>query len=282
MMAAGDRDESHPIQYAHWVWLIPLCVAFGPTLVWLVGRWTDSVWNLGPGLVPLIVGYLVWESLKQDPPREARASAWGFAFVAPALLLLVADTAIETRLMSVLALILMLPGLSLLLFGSAYTFKLRFPLALSCLAVPIPAAFATPLYLVLRFLSSVGAEALVRLTEVPLLRDGTVFYVPAGALIVSDACSGFSALFGIVTVALILCHREPSVGRRVALLVLAPILSVASNILRVAALILLAEWSDMEILTTPVHEISGLLSFVLAFAAMVVVARFPVRDRGTA
>ena len=66
MMAAGDRDESHPIQYAHWVWLIPLCVAFGPTLVWLVGRWTDSVWNLGPGDKPDNVGA---QSLQRVPEQ---------------------------------------------------------------------------------------------------------------------------------------------------------------------------------------------------------------------
>ncbi|MEE2703765.1 MAG: exosortase/archaeosortase family protein [Myxococcota bacterium] len=282
MMAAADRDESHPSQRVHWVWLLPLCLAFGPTVVWLVERWTQSVWNLGPGLIPLIVIYLVRESLKEDPPREPQASARGFLFVVPALLLLIADTAIETRLISVVALILMLPGLSLLLFGTGYTRKLLFPLVLSWLAVPIPAGFATPLYGLLRSLSSVGAEALVRLTDLPVLRDGTAFYVPAGALVVSDACSGFSALFGIVTVALILCHREPSVARRVALLVLAPIVSVASNTLRVAALILLAEWSDMRILSTPVHEVSGLLSFALAFAVMAAVAWFPPRSGRTA
>ena len=91
---------------------MPFCLAFGPTLLWLVQRWTQSVWNLGPGLIPLIVLYLVRETLKEDPPGEARTSVWGFAFVVPGLLLLIADTAIETRLLSVVGLLLSLPGLS--------------------------------------------------------------------------------------------------------------------------------------------------------------------------
>src|SRR5688500_4233987 len=119
-----------------WVWValgvagVELVALLAPTVAWLYERWTMSVWHNAHGLfIPPLVAYLVYEELKRTRHRPAASSAWGFAFLVPALLLHALDAGMHTQLLSALALVLMLPGLALLLLGVERTRAIAFPLA---------------------------------------------------------------------------------------------------------------------------------------------------------
>ena len=101
-----------------WLWVAPFTLAFAPTFAWLLGRWTDSIFRNGHGIfVPFLMAYLAMDQLKQDRDPQPHASAAGFAFLGASFVLLALDAAIKTELLSAFALVLALPGLSLLLFG---------------------------------------------------------------------------------------------------------------------------------------------------------------------
>ena len=55
----------------------------------------------------------------RGPTCPASSSPWGFASLVPALALQVIDTGMHTELLSAIALVLALPGLSLLFLGVA-------------------------------------------------------------------------------------------------------------------------------------------------------------------
>ena len=141
---------------------LELLVLFAPTVAWLYERWTMSVWHNAHGLfIPPLVAYLVYGELQRTRQRPAASSAWGFAFLVPALLLHALDAGMHTQLLSAVALVVALPGLALLLIGLERTRAIAFPLAFMLFALPIPLAFTEQIHLTLRQLvTAVTSSAL--------------------------------------------------------------------------------------------------------------------------
>lgn len=276
-----------------WLWLAPFTLAFAPTLAWLWERWTDSVFRNGHGIfMPFVLAYLVREYLKQDTDPEPRASAWGFAFLVPALALLALDAAIKAEVLSAIALVLALPGLSLLLLGAKRTRGLIFPLAIAAFMVPIPAGAIDRVVVVLRTITAIGTTWVVPFTGMPIGRMATTLTVPGLTVKVADNCSGYSTLYAAVLTGLILAQLTRSHARRAALLLGAVPLALACNVVRVTALVLLAKYYGADILDTSVHPGSGVVLFGVVILALFAIAgpealratpatgnRTPVSDR---
>src|SRR3954452_18231339 len=72
---------------------VELIALFAPTARWLYGRWTMSVWHNAHGLfIPPLVGWMIWQELKERPALPVGSSRWGFLFLLPALALQIVDT----------------------------------------------------------------------------------------------------------------------------------------------------------------------------------------------
>ena len=114
MMELHDKESSVGNNFLLGVVALLLLLLYAPTAAWLWGRWTISVWQHAHGLLILVVvGYLVWRELWRLRSQPQDASAWGLVFLVPALVLHAIDTGMHTQLLSAAALILALPGLSL-------------------------------------------------------------------------------------------------------------------------------------------------------------------------
>jgi len=244
---------------------IELLTLFGPAVVWLLDRWTVSVWHNAHGIfVPLVAAWLAREELKSRPDLPIESSAWGFVLLVPALALHVLDAGMHTQLLSAVALFLAIPGLSLLLLGRSRTRLLAFPIAFLAFALPIPLAFMEPVHMVLRQIAAHATAALLPMFGVGVFREGTSLYTAAGVIGVGDACSGFSTLYASVTFAALLSYFASSWRASVLVLIAAPIAAVGANLLRVLALTLMVAWGHGWLLDTFVHPLSGLLTFALA------------------
>jgi exosortase len=245
--------------------LTELVLLYGPTLQWLFDRWTMSVWHHAHGLlIPPVVAYFVYQELRERRAVSRASSAWGFAILIPALALHVLDTGMHTQLLSAVSLVLALPGLSLLLVGTERTRAILFPLSFAAFALPIPLAFTEQIHWQLRQIVTAATAAIVPALGVPLFADGTTLHVPQGALQVGDACSGFSTLYAAAAVACLTAYSTPSAGRRLLVLLSAAPLAIAANIVRVILLVMLVVWRGNDILQTPLHPLSGMLTFALA------------------
>ena len=164
---------------AHSVWILLVILVFAPTIYWLWGRWTMSVWHNVHGMfIPFIVAYFIREELRSDQIVDAEQSAWGFLFLIPGLAMIVLDSAIGTQLLSAFGMLVCLPGLSLLLLGSRRTKALTFAWVLAFFMLPIPAAFVERVILLLRKISAAGAEPVIALFGVPVAREGTTSFCP--------------------------------------------------------------------------------------------------------
>lgn len=281
MTVAEATRENRPPRLVHLAWLIPFALVAAPTAAFLWDKWTRSIWVNGHGLfVPLVAGFLAVYALRREPVKQEAPSAWGFVVLVPALLLVAVDSAIKTELLSAAALLLALPGLSLLLLGPHRTRALLFPFLLSFFMLPIPGAFLSRLHLALRLLTAQGSETVLRFFGMPVLGEGTLLHMPNGSFRIIEECSGFAALYAAVTLALVLAYLAES-PRRKLLLLLAPFpLAMASNVLRVVLLAFLAENIDYDVLETPIHVLSGYMTFVLTLAGLFALAeRHPPRER---
>jgi exosortase len=237
-----------------------------------------SVWHNVHGIfIPFVVAYFILKVLRSDQITDADQSAWGFLFLILGLGMIVLDSAIRTQLLSAFGMIVCLPGLSLLLLGSRRTKALAFAWVLCLFMLPIPAAFMEGFILLLRRISAAGAGQVIALFGIPVVRDETMLFMPRANLYVTDACSGFSALYASVTLALVLAYLSPSWPRRVLTLAAAFPIAVACNILRTALLALMMQRWGGGIMDTFLHPASGMLTFAAAAALLTVLSRVGMR-----
>ena len=244
---------------------VELVVLYAPTVAWLWERWTMSVWDNAHGMfIPPLVAYLAYQDLRPLAGRPVSSSRWGWGFVAVALALQMLDAGMHTELLAACSLVLLLPGLSLLLLGVERTRVIAFPLAFSVFALPIPLSFTESIHWQLRLIVVKGIDVLVPMLGVPVFTQGTQVHVAKGILYVADACSGFSTLYAAMAVACLVAYSADSRVKQLVVLAAAAPIAIASNVLRVAILVLLTAWRGPGILETPIHPISGMLTFALA------------------
>ena len=248
-----------------WLLGIELLVLYVPTLIWLWGRWTFSVWHNAHGLlIPPVVAYFVYQELKKRPHLPTSSSPWGFAFLVPAMILQALDAGMHTELLSAASIVVALPGLSLLLIGADRTRAIAFPLLFLAFALPIPLGLTENIHLALRHVATAGTSAVVPLLGIPVFVEGTNLHMARGTLQVADACSGFSTLYAAMAVAFLTAYSTPSPSRRALVLLGAAPIAVASNMLRVILLVVLVVWRGPEVLETFIHPLSGMMTFALA------------------
>jgi exosortase len=267
------------------LWLVAslFIVLFAPTFLWLWERWTMSVWQNGHGiLVAGLVIYLVWGELTKLKPLPISSNVWGFAILIPALMLYMLDTGIHSQLLSGIALVFSLPGFALLFLGTVRTKAILFPLATLLLTLPMPLVFTESLHLALRHVATKSVAFLLKLFGVPVFSTGTLLEVEGGSLMVADACSGFATLYAAMTIAILTAYFCTSTRRRILLILIAAPLAVAVNIARVLVLALMVNWFGLDILATSAHEISGLLTFMVALPIIFYLGQEPIVTPGKA
>ncbi len=274
MDAAADNTAQR--NWLLWLLAILLVMLYAPTILWLLDRWTMSVWHNGHGiLIAGVVGYLVWKELGKLRHLPNSSSPLGFVILVPALLLFILDTGIDSQLLGAAALVLSLPGLAYIFLGRERTHAIMFPLLALFLTLPIPLAFTESLHLILRHIATDAVAWLLPVVGVPVFAHGTMLEIPNGSLQVADACSGFSTLYATITVAVLTAYFCTSIPRRIAVLLIAVPLAIGVNIIRVLVLTLLVHWVGLDILETSAHEISGLLTFVVALPIVFWLGRNP-------
>jgi exosortase len=243
--------------------LAAVALVFVPTLVWFYREYTESVWVNGHGIfIPFLLVLLVRSALRRDPSSAQESSAWGFAFLAASLALVIVDAGVQSRYLSAFGLVLALPGLSLLLLGARRTRSLAVPLALAIFMLPLPTTLERGLYLSEN--GALLAQPMLSLLGVPAEFHQTQLRVLDAGFSIGQNCSGFSALYGGVAFAMVLLATARSWrGRLLPLLALYPAI-VLANALRMAGLVFLASQIGQGIVHTPIHGLSGI--FVYAFS----------------
>lgn len=286
----------HPAVLVMWAAALVLMMAVLPyaggyeayrrTLVDILwGRWFDShntTWQYGV-LVPVAVGWLVWQKREVLRQMPVRGSAAGLPVLMLALGSYFVGYKANNYYFGYLAVQSFMLGSVVWLLGWAWMRALTFPWLV--LAMMWPLVFMEDrLGFPLRMLSTEGVMFMARLVHAPVVAQGTaIFSAGEGSevgswmtLKVDGPCSGMNTLFALMFVALLFSHhQQPTLLRRTALFLLSIPLAILGNMVRIALLISgcavfgqdFAVGNDqMEM--SGYHLLSGLAVFLVAFAGL--------------
>lgn len=257
---------------------LSLLILFAPSIVWLWERWTMSVWHNAHGLIiAILIIYIISKKLHEARDLPTSDSAWGFLLLVPALLLHALDAGMHTQIVSAAAMYFALPGLSLLFLGTQRTKAIIIPLAFLIFTLPIPLMLTETIHLALRHIAANASAYFMPVIGIPVYLENTILYTPNGALMVADACSGFSTLYASLVFACLVAYMGHDTTRRVLVILAAVPVAIIANIIRVILLVVLVDWQGLSALNTPIHTISGLFTFALAIPLLLWIGHSPVR-----
>jgi exosortase len=148
------------------------------------------------------------------------------------------------------------------------------PLLFLLLAIPLPELLVNAITLPLQLIASALAEATLNAAGVAVFRDGNVLELPAVTLQVAEACSGLRSAVSLTCIAVLLAWAAHGSFRRRAMpIVLAPLIAVVTNGLRIAVTGLASEVWGPTAARGAWHETTGWVTFVVSVALLAAIHR---------
>lgn len=267
-----------------WFWAALLVVCLPLTIPYLIGMWSFQHYQYFP-FVFLVVGYLVWT--RSDRVLRAPAGWWGWTTVIVGIALLCFSAFLVAEWFAGLAFVLLAGTCVASMRGTEDRSMLHAALPLIMLVqwpIGLDNWLVNQLQRVTTNLSSVALDLL----GVPHAIDGNIVQLVSGELFVAEACSGVQSVF---TLAFIACVIVALNRRRLWLtplyLVIAVLLALAGNTLRVTAVALAQHWFGQDLSKGFSHDLLGYATlgiataFLLSFDQLIITLLHPAHVGGS-
>lgn len=267
MSGAGDvqRIAAEKSLFVASLFAVLLLAVYYETALSMVAIWSRSDTFAHGFLILPISGWLVWthrarlRSVEPDPS------------LAPILLMLPAAGAWALAAMVGVSVIQQLAMVSLLVLGAwavlghRLALVLAFPLLFLFFAVPMGEGLIAPM---MEFTAD-STVWLIRMTGIPVYREGLHFTLPSGAWSVVEACSGVRYIIASVTVGVLYAYLTyVSWLRRTVFVLISFIVPIFANTLRAYMIVMLGHVSDMKIATGADHLVYGWFFFGIVIFVM--------------
>jgi exosortase len=249
---------------------IGLATAYFSVATRLIHDWgANDNYSHGFLIVP-IAGYLVWQRRAALAATPVTPSWLGLPVMIGGLAMLAAGTLGAELFVARVSLPVVLAGAVLFLGGWRHLRQLAFPLAFLLLMIPVPAIVFNQVAFPLQLLASRAGESVLRVLDIPVLREGNIITLANTTLEVAEACSGIRSLVSLLTLSIVYAHfTEVRRTMQVALVLSTIPIAILSNGLRVAAIGIAAYYYGPAAAEGFFHSFSGWMVFVLALAMMV-------------
>jgi len=257
--------------------LAGLAILYRDVVPELVRAWgTDDNYSHGY-LIPPIAAYLAWERRHKFLMAAAKPTFVGLAVVAGSVLVLALGVLGVELFLTRISLLGVLVGVVLFLFGWARLRVLAFPLAMLLLMIPLPAIVFNQIAFPLQLIASQFGETVIRAVNIPVLREGNVLVLANVTLEVAEACSGIRSLISLLTLGIVFGYvGDRRNWVRIAIALSTVPVAIVSNGARVAGTGIAAHYYGAAAAEGFLHEFSGWLVFVAAFAMMMLLHRLIV------
>ena len=250
--------------------LITGAILFVVAMYWqtaesIVAIWASSdTYAHGYLIVPIAL-VLVWLKRREVAQLAPRPDYLGFILLAGAGFTWLVARAGEVQVLQQYAMTAMIPAAVLALAGRQVAWSLAFPFAFLLFAVPFGEAFLPRL---MDWTADFTIAAL-RLTGIPVHREGTFFAIPSGQWSVVEACSGLRYLIASLTVGTLyayLAYRRW--WKRALFVALSIAVPIVANGLRAYILVMIGHLSSMKLAVGVDHFIYGWLFFGVVIALL--------------
>ena len=266
VLRTADRELSAHLPERGWACGLPILVAtllailaiYRDTAKSIVAIWASSeTFTHGYLIVPMTLA-LVWIKRREVAALAPRPDVLGFALLAGAGFTWLAAEAAQVQVLMQYALVAMVPAAVLALAGRRVAWALAFPLAFLLLAVPFGEALLPRL---MEWTADFTVTAL-RITGIPVYREGTFFTIPSGHWSVAEACSGLRYLIASITISAVYAYLTYRTWWRRALFLAASVaVPIGANCVRAYLIVMIGHVSSMRLAVGVDHFIYGWLFF---------------------
>jgi exosortase len=247
---------------------------YGPVLTHLVADWWQNPDYSHGFVVPLFVGYVLYQWRHRLPQVPFEPSNLGLPVMIGAIGLLLAGSLGAELFVARFSLLFLLGGMLLFFAGWKMLRAVAFPLAFLALMIPLPVIIYNQITFPLQLLASRLSSNWLELVGVPVLQEGNVLVLPNYSLEVVEACSGIRSLMSLIALAIAYGYFvEKRLWARITLVVLMLPIAVASNALRVVGAGVLTYFFGPYAAEGFFHLFQGWLIFVSAVACMLLAHR---------
>ena len=243
-----------------WVLYLYREAALGMVQIW----WRSETFTHGFLVLPIVL-WLIWRVRHALALRMPQPTAWVLLPTAGVLFAwLLADLAgvnAVAQLAFVALLVLTVPAV----LGVPVTRQIIFPLCFLFLAVPIGEVFLPQL---MEWTADFTVFAL-RLSGVPVFREGLQFVIPSGNWSVVEACSGVRYLIASFTVGTLFAYLNyQSTKRRLLFMLVSILVPIVANWVRAYMIVMLGHLSGNKLAVGVDHLIYGWVFFGIVIMLM--------------
>ncbi len=246
--------------------------------VWsIVDKWvTSETYAHGFFIVPISL-WLIWRRRSILSEIVPRSDPWAALVLAALGFVWVLGEFATVELVQQYAVVAMLITSVWLVGGSRLARACGFPLFFLLLAVPFGYFLVPPL---MQFTADC-AITLVRMSGVPVYREGLTFTLPTGTWSVVEACSGLRYLIASFTLGCLYAYLTyRSWGRRALFVLASVVVPIIANGLRAYLIVMVGHLSSMRLATGIDHIIYGWVFFGLVMLILFWIGGF-WREDGT-
>ena len=253
------------------VLLILFCLMFHESYL----HWYDNVsrktsYYSHAALVPFVSLFFVWRKRAELARLPRQSSNWGYAALALACVMVLMGDLLGFRIFGQAAILPLLTGLILIFLGGAALRRLWFPLAFLLFMIPLPESLTTSITFRVKMLAAEGAVQLAKAVYLPMIRDGSYINFGNDRLLIGDVCGGLRSLISLLALGAIMSHiSEASKASRVLIFLFSAPIAVMSNLLRIFFLCVVAYVWGSQMATGWVHDVSGVMIYVVALALLI-------------
>lgn len=248
-------------------------LVYANTMIQIFSVWTNRDDYSHGALIPFVALYLAWEERFRLRQLVISPNLSGglIVLVLSGLLLLLGTIAGVTSIQQV-SLLLAIPGLVWLLFGTAYLKQLTLPLVYLPLMVPVLDPLIGRIRWPFQLITAKCSGVLLKIMGIPVFQNVQYLELPNITLEVADICSGVNFFVSLIAVAVPLAFLTQRHWRpRLFILVFAIIIGVVANIVRVTLIGIFAFWGWSSVVHGPLHIFQGLFVSVFGFISLFVV-----------
>lgn len=260
MSTLATSDYSRLTRSLFWASLfaVALLFVYSETTWSMISIWSRSDTFAHGFLVLPISLWLVWIKRDHLLVSNIRPAPWvAFLLIPPAMLWLLAWM-IDVSVVQQLALVTLLIVGVWSILGHKLTRVLAFPLFFLYFGVPMGEGLIAPMM----DFTALSTVWLIKLTGIPVYREGLYFSLPSGYWSVVEACSGVRYIIASVTVGTLYAYLTyRSAKRRVLFVIVSAIVPIFANTARAFIIVMLGHWSGMTIATGADHLVYGWVFF---------------------
>ncbi|PIE39516.1 MAG: exosortase A [Gammaproteobacteria bacterium] len=253
-----SNTQGRYYRFALLAWTLICVLAFFSTFATMVNTWIVAETYTHGFLIVPISAWLLWDGRHRYLNLPIKPCLLPLVLLFGASLLWFLGTLAGVQVVQQLAAVsAFIVGVWLIL-GYQIAWRIAFALAFLLFAVPMGQGLVPPMI----DLTADATVWLIKLTGIPIYREGTFFSLPTGNWSVVAACSGVRYLIASVTLGCLYAYiTYRSLKKRLAFVALSIVVPVIANVFRAFLIVMIGHFSNMELATGVDHLIYGWIFF---------------------